>query len=314
MARAARGAAISGPRRPLAAAAALGVASAASGQFTIGFDPPEYTGSATGEPLAGQDGWEVESGSDAAWLVHTAGADPYGLPLYHRGGAQFVAAAGSAGAATLQRAVGEQWSLGSAVAVVSGGSGGSGEIGSLSLEPQDESASFALHAAWSDPAKPERWHVELTCYDAAGAQQRVIVPGLDDLEPGQWHTWAVNVNDQNQILEVWIVNAAGVRVRAHKPIDWYLAGGAAGALPRPTSVGLSTASEPAEGTVIALDTVSRAERLCYYDCDRDGRWDFFDFLCFQDAFTAGAPWADCDDSGDLTFFDFLCYQDSWECF
>lgn len=47
---------------------------------------------------------------------------------------------------------------------------------------------------------------------------------------------------------------------------------------------------------------------CYADCDESGEVDFFDFLCFQAAFAAGAPSADCDGDGSFTFFDFLCFQ------
>ena len=47
---------------------------------------------------------------------------------------------------------------------------------------------------------------------------------------------------------------------------------------------------------------------CYSDCDASGDLDFFDFLCFQDAFGSGSTYADCDCSGSLDFFDFLCFQ------
>ena len=50
---------------------------------------------------------------------------------------------------------------------------------------------------------------------------------------------------------------------------------------------------------------------CYADCDGSGALDFFDFLCFQNAFAAGEPYADCDDSGSLDFFDFLCFQNEF---
>jgi hypothetical protein len=50
---------------------------------------------------------------------------------------------------------------------------------------------------------------------------------------------------------------------------------------------------------------------CYADCDRSGGLDFFDFLCFQNQFIAGAPEADCDESGGLDFFDFLCFQNAF---
>jgi hypothetical protein len=54
-----------------------------------------------------------------------------------------------------------------------------------------------------------------------------------------------------------------------------------------------------------------AEATCYADCDGSGDLDFFDFLCFQNAFAAGEPYADCDGSGGLDFFDFLCFQNEF---
>ena len=50
---------------------------------------------------------------------------------------------------------------------------------------------------------------------------------------------------------------------------------------------------------------------CYVDCDGNGELDFFDFLCFQNAFATGDPYADCDDTGALDFFDFLCFQNQF---
>ncbi len=50
---------------------------------------------------------------------------------------------------------------------------------------------------------------------------------------------------------------------------------------------------------------------CYADCDGSGTLDFFDFLCFQNAFAAGEPYADCDGSGARDFFDFLCFQNAF---
>jgi outer membrane protein assembly factor BamB len=57
---------------------------------------------------------------------------------------------------------------------------------------------------------------------------------------------------------------------------------------------------------------------CYADCDTStgvGVLDVFDFLCFQDHFVNGEPYAcDCDTStgpGVCDVFDFLCYQDAF---
>lgn len=59
------------------------------------------------------------------------------------------------------------------------------------------------------------------------------------------------------------------------------------------------------------DIEIRLFRHCYADCDDSGSFDWFDFLCFQSAFTAGLPYADCDLNGEHDFFDFLCYQDAF---
>jgi hypothetical protein len=50
---------------------------------------------------------------------------------------------------------------------------------------------------------------------------------------------------------------------------------------------------------------------CYPDCDNNGTLDFFDFLCFQNAFLAQDPYADCDQNGVFDFFDFLCFQNEF---
>jgi hypothetical protein len=64
---------------------------------------------------------------------------------------------------------------------------------------------------------------------------------------------------------------------------------------------------------IAYTAQSSIWRLtaCGGDCDASGSLDFFDFLCFQDLFASGDPYADCDASGALDFFDFLCFQNAF---
>ena len=75
-----------------------------------------------------------------------------------------------------------------------------------------------------------------------------------------------------------------------------------------------TAGGTVGGEGFTMDKVlaSPASGGCYADCDGSGSLDFFDFLCFQNAFSAGDPYADCDQSGVLDFFDFLCYQNAFD--
>lgn len=79
--------------------------------------------------------------------------------------------------------------------------------------------------------------------------------------------------------------------------------------------------EPARGRVL-LGTQGRGawraplnETICPADCDGSGELDVFDFLCFQDAFAVGDPYADFDTvssrGGVLDIFDFLAFQDEF---
>ncbi|MCH8271290.1 MAG: hypothetical protein IH985_08805 [Planctomycetes bacterium] len=51
---------------------------------------------------------------------------------------------------------------------------------------------------------------------------------------------------------------------------------------------------------------------CYADCDQSGMLDIFDFLCFQNSFVLGEPYAcDCDPDPACDIFDFLCFQNAF---
>ncbi|MCH7793277.1 MAG: metallophosphoesterase [Planctomycetes bacterium] len=51
---------------------------------------------------------------------------------------------------------------------------------------------------------------------------------------------------------------------------------------------------------------------CYADCDTNGVLDIFDFLCFQNSFVLGEPYAcDCDPDPACDIFDFLCFQNAF---
>jgi len=64
---------------------------------------------------------------------------------------------------------------------------------------------------------------------------------------------------------------------------------------------------------IALDAVSvtRLAEPCRVDLDGDCEPTLFDFLAFQNLFSAGDPIADFDGDGALTIFDFLAFQNAF---
>ncbi len=72
-----------------------------------------------------------------------------------------------------------------------------------------------------------------------------------------------------------------------------------------------TSAEMGSGTQLGFPLLIEGDFACLADCDGSGGLDFFDFLCFQNLFAAGAPAADCDGSGGLDFFDFLCFQNAF---
>jgi choice-of-anchor B domain-containing protein len=72
------------------------------------------------------------------------------------------------------------------------------------------------------------------------------------------------------------------------------------------------------GTIIASDMVRglfvlrvESDTTCRADLDGDGELTFFDFLAFQNLFSAGDPQADFTGDGVLDFFDFLAFQDEF---
>lgn len=62
---------------------------------------------------------------------------------------------------------------------------------------------------------------------------------------------------------------------------------------------------------LTLAARGEASSACVADCDEDGSLSLFDFLCFQNLFSAGDLRADCDGDGSLSLFDFLCFQNAF---
>ncbi|UYV12952.1 MAG: hypothetical protein NCW75_01390 [Phycisphaera sp.] len=62
------------------------------------------------------------------------------------------------------------------------------------------------------------------------------------------------------------------------------------------------------GVQVSLPFEVYGSLACVADCDGDGELTIFDFLCFQNAFSAGDTLADCDGDGEITAADFTCFQ------
>ncbi|MFG0284141.1 MAG: GC-type dockerin domain-anchored protein [Phycisphaerales bacterium JB039] len=74
----------------------------------------------------------------------------------------------------------------------------------------------------------------------------------------------------------------------------------------------SSVSEPRILGIVDPEATIRVWRSsCLADCDGSGALDIFDFLCFQDLFSAGNLACDFDEDGMLTLFDFLAFQNEF---
>ncbi len=66
----------------------------------------------------------------------------------------------------------------------------------------------------------------------------------------------------------------------------------------------------ADGTAGAIQILPG--QGCFADCDGSGALDIFDFLCFQNSFVSGEPYAcDCEPNPACDIFDFLCFQNAF---
>ena len=75
-------------------------------------------------------------------------------------------------------------------------------------------------------------------------------------------------------------------------------------------VGFTASTNQVSGTTQTFSNLEYSPG-CYADCDCSGTLNFFDFLCFQNAFAGSETYADCDKSSTLDFFDFLCFQNQF---
>lgn len=294
---------------------AAGLASPAWGQSLL-FEPPLYRGSAEGVPLAGQDGWYVPGvGVESEWRVYDNGSLELGLDPLPGGDAQVVGVALEApvaGPELVEHSI-AAWPEGMIIVVdlavdfdqsLPAGE----EIGRVTLEPERDSASFGW-VARRDDGGAETWTFDLIYYSAEGERRQEAL--FEGLAPGAWHQLRVYSYFQ-EIEIIQIVDARSLRRRRISlPPGYYLAGGAAGGLGLPRALRLSAGAGDSVGAALALGLdnlwINELEP-CDGDCNKDGEWDFFDFLCFQSRFAERAVSADCDGSGGLDIFDFLCFQ------
>ena len=126
------------------------------------------------------------------------------------------------------------------------------------------------------------------------------------LMPGEYRImWSVNLPTPNARSIIW-----------HQPGEHAVGGGVpdSGLLYFPASGLIRPIPRDllGNGQTGANFVLEGIEAGCYPDCDQSGALDIFDFLCFQNSFVLGEPYAcDCDPDPACDIFDFLCFQDAF---
>ncbi|MFG0283508.1 MAG: hypothetical protein ACF8R7_03720 [Phycisphaerales bacterium JB039] len=307
--------------RLLALAGACGIAAGAQAQYATDFEA--VTASATGEVQTGQDGYYIPAGTTSVdYLAYTYAGNPYSFPANPDGGANFIAGEGPAGGAFARAQRDITWPSGTVKVTFDvagayvGGATPANNLGSFSMQPSTGAAAVIFLMAWSDTAA-QTWRLGYNAFDAAGTAIPApgVVPGpeWENLPLLSWYRFTTTIDfGANAITEASVTDLATGVTTTVPLTDAYLAGGAAGGLPAPTAFRFFGGGSAA-GNVTAWDnlTIEQIDAGCYADCDGNGILDFFDFLCFQNAFATGDPYADCDGNSILDFFDFLCFQNEF---
>lgn len=208
------------------------------------FEPPAFSGSAAGTPLAGQQGWTTTPSGAVPFNVHTFAGHSLGFAANPVGGSQCISGLATATQASAQRSIsfasGSLYRITFDIAVkFNGALPAPGNPGSVSLQPTGTSQSFRTLNRWTNPATADTWIAGYNIFDSAGAliSSAVAGPEWEDLLPNRWYRQSTLIDfGLNKVIEVGIIDLHTGNTATVLPVDWYLEGGASPGLPRPTAI------------------------------------------------------------------------------
>ncbi len=304
----------------------LTLSPAVDAQHSTDFEAPIYTGSAAGDDLNGQDGYyNPIPASSVSCDVYTYAGNALGLPANPDGDDQFVAGTGPAGSifARSQKDVPygggtERWRVSFDVAVTFTGLLPTADnVGSFSTQPfatapPFTNATFIALARWTDPATAATWNADYVYFDALNMQLTAVVPdpGFQGLAIGHWYRWTTRFDlDTNAIEHLSIRDLTTGATVTHKPLGWYLAGGAAGGLPAPTGFRMFAGTTSVAGNTMAFDNIVVS---CLWDLDGDGAIGITDLLRLLSAWGPNpGDDADFDNDGSVAITDLIELLGHW---
>lgn len=198
--------------------------------YVYDFEPPLYTGSDGGTPLAGQNGWYVYTGSVDGIVLTYQGV---GAPVPPNGGTQFVGMVGPSArdAHTADFSAASIWSITFDVLADNQGQSYGNPIGAFALFHDTlNDTQFSAEADWD--GNSGSWSMVFNVYGAGGG---AIVNGqlagsaFSGLSQDHWYQEQfVFDTAANRILNVSITDPGNFSA-SYSPAGWYLSGGASAA-------------------------------------------------------------------------------------
>ncbi len=273
-------------------------------------------GDPMGVVLTGQDGWYLPAAGGTDHKVYTYAGNSIGVPNNPNGGTQFAGAISNPGnifgRAQRDTALSARTRAWYDVLILNNGTAVN-NAGSFSLQDSVTTAAYINLFSYPVGAPVTTFAGGYLAYSAAGVQAAApgLLPGPEwsPLDVGTWYKFETSIDfTANLITDVAITNLATNTRTSVAVTDYYLQGGAAGGLPRPTGFRMFSG---AESNTVAWDNLVVT---CYADMDTStgaGTLDIFDFLQFGNYFANSDPVAcECDRSTGRNvcdIFDFLCF-------
>jgi len=248
--------------------------------WVTGFEAPDYTGSAAGTVLTGQQAWYNPVAGSVDAKVYTYGGNALGLVQNPEGGDQFVGERSDGGTAYARAehafawADRDVWKMSVDVAAAFNGTlPATDNVGSLSLQPSATSRYWQYIMTWQDVNTATAFKAGYLTNESPSSP---VWPGAEwqNLPVNHWYRLSTTFRfSDNLILECTIKDLTTQQETTVQPIAWHLL---QGTMPVPTGLrffaggttagnimgwdGLSIIPEPATLALLALGLAVAARR------------------------------------------------------
>src|SRR5713101_2869590 len=224
----------------------LVAAAPAAAQLQVGFEAPDFAGSADGVSADGQQGWytpPIDSTQDH--YVYTYADNGLSLSTNATGEDQFLGAQVFVDGDLARAQLNFDWTAASVWTVsydfaarYNGFLPASDNLGSFSLQSSVTDRYFIVLDTWVDTFTAVQWNTGYLAFDAGGTMfidPAVPGPEWQNLSVDHWYRQSTTFDlGSNSITSVSITDLDTGNMATFQPTGWYLAGGASGGgLPPP---------------------------------------------------------------------------------